>query len=967
VALQSGANVITVTARDAAGNTTTNTLTVTYTPADTTAPAVTITTPTSAATYSAATTPLAIGGTASDNVGVTQITWVNLRGGNGTATGTTAWSASVVLQSGVNVIGVTARDAAGNTSTDTMTVTYGPPPPQHIGVIAGPTDVTSGYSAMFHVAFDSVNQVYLAVWDGGPATGRFLNKQGIPIGDPFNIAVPGEPAAWTNVGFGGPPDKPRFVVTYTIGNGTTNPKMARLVTYRAGAAPDVSAAIKVVDLNGAWSGSEIPRPTWTGQQFILSWSVAATASSTANTAVIGMDVDGNFTTGVQLLGDGLDHEVNATFACGPDTCLATGFAVGLPFGSKGGSWARLFDARTLAPRYSVIYLDDHSGLMENQRAVFDPVTGQFDTVWVRQRAYADFRLVNTDGTKGPLDLTKSIGPVPLGQLATSYNPATRSSLLAFAGSDNDVFGLVLGQSAYPVDLTNVPRLSDGARDRTVIAVPDAAANGSDAQWLVIYSGPNGGRSVVVQGGGIQPPATPAAYTLTARTSGSGTLAVAGTACGTGCAPTFAAGTSVTLAAAPASGYTFTGWTGDNDCADGVVTMDANKTCSATFTPAGGQPPPDGNVPTGPADVTSGYSSMFHVAFDSVNQVYLVVWDGGPPKGRFLNKQGLPIGDPFNIAVPGEPAGWTNVGFGGPPDKPRFVVTYTIGNGTNNPKMARLVTYRAGTAPDVSAAIKVTDLYTQWNGSETARPVWTGQQFILSWSVSASATSTANTAVIGMDVNGNFTTSVQLLGDNLDHEVSASIACGPDICLATGFAAGLPFGGRGGSWARLFDAHTLAPLRSVIYLDDHSGLMENQRAAFNSATGQFETTWVRWRAHVDFRRVNTDGTTGPLDLTKSLGPASFGQMAMVYNAKAGATLLALASSDNDVFGVTLGDNGYPVSLLNGPRLSDGAADRTVFAYPDAAGNAADGQWLVIYSGPRGARTTIVQGMASGSPK
>ena len=40
-------------------------------------------------THTVTTTPLSIGGTASDNVGVTQVTWVNDRGGSGTATGTT--------------------------------------------------------------------------------------------------------------------------------------------------------------------------------------------------------------------------------------------------------------------------------------------------------------------------------------------------------------------------------------------------------------------------------------------------------------------------------------------------------------------------------------------------------------------------------------------------------------------------------------------------------------------------------------------------------------------------------------------------------------------------------------------------------------------------------------------------------------------------------------------------------------
>ena len=63
-------------------------------------------------------------GTSSDAVGVTQVTWANDRGGSGTATGTTSWSVNgVTLQSGSNVITITARDAAGNTSTDTLTIT----------------------------------------------------------------------------------------------------------------------------------------------------------------------------------------------------------------------------------------------------------------------------------------------------------------------------------------------------------------------------------------------------------------------------------------------------------------------------------------------------------------------------------------------------------------------------------------------------------------------------------------------------------------------------------------------------------------------------------------------------------------------------------------------------------------------------------------------------------------------------
>jgi len=111
-----------VKARDAAGNTATKFVTVTIN--DTTAPTVTITSPTSSPTFITSSSLLILGGTAADNVGVTQVTWANSRGGSRTATGTTSWSASgIVLQTGSNVLTVTARDAAGNTATRTLTVT----------------------------------------------------------------------------------------------------------------------------------------------------------------------------------------------------------------------------------------------------------------------------------------------------------------------------------------------------------------------------------------------------------------------------------------------------------------------------------------------------------------------------------------------------------------------------------------------------------------------------------------------------------------------------------------------------------------------------------------------------------------------------------------------------------------------------------------------------------------------------
>ena len=122
IGLQLGTNVLTIRGRDAAGNTATDTVTVTR--IDATAPTVAITSPTSAPSYTTGASSITLGGTASDNVGVTQVTWTNSRGGSGATTGTTSWTANGIgLQPGENVLSVTARDAAGNTTTATLTVT----------------------------------------------------------------------------------------------------------------------------------------------------------------------------------------------------------------------------------------------------------------------------------------------------------------------------------------------------------------------------------------------------------------------------------------------------------------------------------------------------------------------------------------------------------------------------------------------------------------------------------------------------------------------------------------------------------------------------------------------------------------------------------------------------------------------------------------------------------------------------
>jgi hypothetical protein len=101
---------------------------------DTTNPSITIQSPTSSATYAASDASLSISGIASDNIGVSSVTWTcdNCIVTSGTATGTTGWSRALTLAEGSNTIIVTAHDAATNTATDQIVVTYTPIAPPDV-------------------------------------------------------------------------------------------------------------------------------------------------------------------------------------------------------------------------------------------------------------------------------------------------------------------------------------------------------------------------------------------------------------------------------------------------------------------------------------------------------------------------------------------------------------------------------------------------------------------------------------------------------------------------------------------------------------------------------------------------------------------------------------------------------------------------------------------------------------------
>jgi hypothetical protein len=121
IPLAAGENVFTVTAVDGLGNVASGMAVITR---STTAPRVSINSPTNATSFATKNTTATLAGQAfSGGQGVASVTWRTDAGASGTATGTTSWSApSIPLSPDRTVVTVTATDNLGNSSFDIVTI-----------------------------------------------------------------------------------------------------------------------------------------------------------------------------------------------------------------------------------------------------------------------------------------------------------------------------------------------------------------------------------------------------------------------------------------------------------------------------------------------------------------------------------------------------------------------------------------------------------------------------------------------------------------------------------------------------------------------------------------------------------------------------------------------------------------------------------------------------------------------------
>ncbi len=127
IALQTGANTLTITVYAQSGATAHQTLQIMLpalsTIPDRTPPGINILSPT-LTTLTTSASSIAFSGTARDKAGVVLVTWTNSNGGSGTASGTTNWTIpSIPLLVGTNTITIRATNVNNSTAWRSVTVT----------------------------------------------------------------------------------------------------------------------------------------------------------------------------------------------------------------------------------------------------------------------------------------------------------------------------------------------------------------------------------------------------------------------------------------------------------------------------------------------------------------------------------------------------------------------------------------------------------------------------------------------------------------------------------------------------------------------------------------------------------------------------------------------------------------------------------------------------------------------------
>jgi len=547
-----------------------------------------------------------------------------------------------------------------------------------------------GYVRRPDVAYDSQNHVYLVVWGGmrgtaanplGTIRGIFVSEDGLAVGSAFQVSQDQESYAQIpRVAYS--PDAGAFLVVWHSSEGA-NILRGRMVSYTTGVSASPAQAISATNSSTRHEGGAGIAYSTVSRRFMVAWARYAWTGTEYGADVSARLVDTAGTpVGSEIVVTASTNEYDREMSAGAYPG-SNRFVVAWSGSGAGGDFIRaaLYDASSGASIGSQVPMALSRYTYVPDIAI-NTTNGQAFVTWTQDDSatggWRPFgKYLNDAGsvTTATSRLSSTEGSYDANSLA--FNPLTQSFFLVTHGSNTaQNVGFEISAAGTPATTAAVVT-SVTAANLTGSFNPRIGSSTQQGRWLIGTAASFSSLwTQVIAGNGVAPPpgggggTVNPQLTISPAPSG-GTVTGGGLTCGTGgatCQLTFTQSTSVTLQATADSGFGFSGWGGACSSTSSTITVqvDAVKFCSTTFVKVwgGAGTEPSGclaaPVPVFPAQMGpigtsvaqySGGTQNPAIAYDQCHQVYLAVWGlGGTIRGRFINDDGVGVGDYFMLTT-----------------------------------------------------------------------------------------------------------------------------------------------------------------------------------------------------------------------------------------------------------------------------------------------------------------------------
>ena len=334
------------------------------------------------------------------------------------------------------------------------------------------------------------------------------------------------------------------------------------------------------------------------------------------------------------------------------------------------------------------------------------------------------------------------------------------------------------------------------------------------------------------------------------------------------------------------------------------------------------------------------------AFDSVNNVHLVVWgtqNPGPANGLFLNADGLPLGGPFPISSGPEQAGWASVVYS--PEQQRFLVSYTKILGPSSHQRAfKLLTYNGAGGANFLTGETILAGFARGFGDPPGVAYSPGAGvFLATWHhddlTSPSFGDRRPRSYVAPITPAGVILGVQELTNPDDGQSDPQIACNASgRCLVVGFAWGQFAGAVASMWGRYIDGAGATPLGTSSFYIATAPAQFEPTVVYSPGSGQWLAAFTRDLKSVWGRMLDVNGGMGPIFLIKaSAGESSpdgggFGLPALSNNPATSTLMMAMGSwaglactQELDAFGGLLGATDCVPGTIGATQYTGSIAD------------------------------------------